>query len=214
MANATEGSDSVAHRLLTTELLQSVRLNALLFCDPVEYIYNPLEYAYDVHSDFVHKFCTSTKKILFLGMNPGPWGMSQTGVPFGEVKIVREWLRISGHVGRPQKEHPSRQVLGLECKRSEVSGRKFWGLFQKLCGDPDTFFQHAFVYNYCPLAFMTNSGKNITPAELKIGSIPHPSPRNFSSKNWPEETIKRLQELDILTMLSSNTNIVPMKQTW
>jgi single-strand selective monofunctional uracil DNA glycosylase len=82
MANAIESSDSVSHRLLSIELLQCVKLNALLFCDPVEYIYNPLEYAYDVHSNFVHKFCTSTKKILFLGMNPGPWGMSQTGVRY------------------------------------------------------------------------------------------------------------------------------------
>jgi single-strand selective monofunctional uracil DNA glycosylase len=82
MANAIESSDSVSHRLLSIELLQCVKLNALLFCAPVEYIYNPLEYAYDVHSNFVHKFCTSTKKILFLGMNPGPWGMSQTGVRY------------------------------------------------------------------------------------------------------------------------------------
>jgi single-strand selective monofunctional uracil DNA glycosylase len=89
------------------------------------------------------------------------------------VHIVREWLRVSGHVGQPQKEHPSRKVLGLECKRSEVSGRKFWGLFQNLCGNPDTFFRHAFVYNYCPLAFMTSSGKNITPAELKVLSKLH-----------------------------------------
>ncbi|PNF24149.1 hypothetical protein B7P43_G00591 [Cryptotermes secundus] len=167
MANATEGSDTVSHRLLSIELQQCTRLSAILFSGPVEYIYNPLEYAYGMHSNFVHKFCTSTKQILFLGMNPGPWGMSQTGVPFGEVKIVQDWLKITGHIGRPQKEHPSRQVLGLECKRSEVSGRKFWGLFQNLCRDPDIFFQQAFVYNYCPLAFMTNSGKNITPTELK-----------------------------------------------
>lgn len=182
------------------------------------------------------------------------------------MKIVREWLRVSGHVERPQKEHPSRPVLGLECKRSEVSGRKFWGLFQKLCGDPDIFFQNAFVYNYCPLAFMTNTGKNITPEELKaserravneicdkalrdvlqllqvevivavgkyaekranaavartelegkikIGSIPHPSPRNLSSKNWPEETCQRLQEMGILTILCCNTDTIPEQQTW
>jgi len=84
------------------------------------------------------------------------------------VKVVREWLRVSGHVDQPQKVHPCRPVLGLECKRSEVSGRKFWGLFQQLCGDPDIFFKNAFVYNYCPLAFMTNTGKNITPDKLKV----------------------------------------------
>jgi single-strand selective monofunctional uracil DNA glycosylase len=96
-----------------------------------------------------------------------------TQVPFGEVQVVQEWLKISGHVRRPQREHPSRRVLGLECKRSEVSGRKFWGLFQNLCRDPDMFFQQAFVYNYCPLAFMTSTGKNITPPELKVLSKLH-----------------------------------------
>jgi single-strand selective monofunctional uracil DNA glycosylase len=80
MANGTEGSDSVSNRLLSIELLQCAKLNDMLFSGPVEYIYNPLEYAFHMHSNFVNKFCTSTKKILFLGMNPGPWGMSQTGV--------------------------------------------------------------------------------------------------------------------------------------
>lgn len=80
MSNITEVPHSVAHRLLCIEAEQCDKLNALLFCDPVQYVYSPLEYAYDIHSNFVHKFCTSTKQILFLGMNPGPWGMSQSGV--------------------------------------------------------------------------------------------------------------------------------------
>ena len=34
------------------------------------------------------------KRVVFLGMNPGPFGMAQVGVPFGEVAAVRDWLRI------------------------------------------------------------------------------------------------------------------------
>ena len=80
MPNITEVPYSISHGLLSIEVEQRDKLNALLFCDPVQYVYSPLDYAHDIHSNFVHKFCISTKQILFLGMNPGPWGMSQTGV--------------------------------------------------------------------------------------------------------------------------------------
>ncbi|PSN56774.1 hypothetical protein C0J52_02685, partial [Blattella germanica] len=168
MAIIIEKSTALSDTLLAIERKQCCKLESLHFSSPIEFIYNPLEYAYDLHSKFVHRFCNSPKIILFLGMNPGPWGMSQTGIPFGEIQVVKEWLKLSGTVGHPVKEHPSRQVLGLDCKRSEISGKKFWGFFQNLCGEPETFFQHSFVYNYCPFAFMTETGKNITPAELKI----------------------------------------------
>lgn len=87
-------------------------------------------------------------------------------VPFGEVKSVVDWLKITGEVGRPQNEHPKRRITGLSCTQSEVSGARFWGFFRKLCGDPEVFFQHCFVHNLCPLIFMSDSGKNLTPPEL------------------------------------------------
>lgn len=87
-------------------------------------------------------------------------------VPFGEVKSVVDWLKITGEVGRPQNEHPKRRITGLSCTQSEVSGARFWGFFRKLCGDPAVFFQHCFVHNLCPLIFMSDSGKNLTPPEL------------------------------------------------
>ncbi len=46
----------------------------------VEYVYNPLDYAANLHNQYVKKYCDSTRKIMFLGMNPGPFGMVQTGV--------------------------------------------------------------------------------------------------------------------------------------
>lgn len=240
-----------AEKLLRIENELSEKLNSLRFGPPIEYVYNPLEYAKELHSKFVRKyFITPTKKIMFLGMNPGPWGMSQTGIPFGEHKIVTEWFQISGNVSRPEKEHPLRKVEGLDCHRSEISGKKFWGLFKTLCDTPEIFFEYSFVYNVCPLAFMTSSGKNVTPAEIKgqeqktlnsicdeafldiikdlqveiivgIGkfaekraisalknykesnvkvlSIPHPSPRNLkNSTNWAEATVEALKQHDLL----------------
>jgi len=52
----------------------------LTFGEKVAYVYNPLEYATEPHEAFVRKFLNSTKSVLFLGMNPGPFGMAQNGV--------------------------------------------------------------------------------------------------------------------------------------
>lgn len=92
--------------------------------------------------------------------------MAQTGVPFGEVSVVRDWLGIGGPVQTPPQEHPKRPVLGLECPQSEVSGARFWGFFRNLCGQPEVFFRHCFVHNLCPLLLLAPSGRNLTPAEL------------------------------------------------
>uniref|UniRef100_A0A0C9RNR1 Smug1_2 protein n=1 Tax=Fopius arisanus TaxID=64838 RepID=A0A0C9RNR1_9HYME len=154
-------------RLLSLEFSLTKTLQKILFPAPVEYLYSPIEYAFSVHSNYLQKFCKHEKKILFLGMNPGPWGMSQTGVPFGEVNTVVNWLGLSGHIDKPPREQPARRVTGLLCKRSEVSGRRFWELFKGLCCTPEIFFRHSFLRNYCPVALMDAAGRNITPAELK-----------------------------------------------
>ena len=140
------------------ELLKSIR--PLRFGAPVAYVYNPLEYALAVHAQYLTRYGAGTKEALFVGMNPGPWGMAQTGIPFGEVGSVKEWMRLDGPVGAPQKMHPKRQVEGLNCTRSEVSGRRLWG-WAKRFGAPEKFFSRFFVINYCPLLFLEASGKNI-----------------------------------------------------
>ncbi|XP_051769261.1 single-strand-selective monofunctional uracil-DNA glycosylase 1 [Ctenopharyngodon idella] len=159
-------SCTVASRFLQAELELNARLRALSFGKPVRYTYNPLEYAWDTHRCYVETYCQEGQSVLFLGMNPGPFGMAQTGVPFGEVKAVRNWLKITGTVGRPTDEHPKRRITGLDCTQSEVSGARFWGFFQELCGETHNFFRHCFVHNLCPLIFMSESGKNLTPPEL------------------------------------------------
>ncbi|XP_054010987.1 single-strand selective monofunctional uracil DNA glycosylase isoform X2 [Hylaeus anthracinus] len=157
----------ISEQLLSVEKNLAIELGKITFRLPVEYVYSPLEYAFNIHSMYVNKYCTTAKKMLFLGMNPGPWGMSQTGVPFGEINMVRDWLKISGPVGKPAKEQPNRKITGFQCTRSEISGKRLWGLFQELCGNPEKFFKHAYLHNYCPIALMDKKGRNITPAEIK-----------------------------------------------
>jgi len=138
----------------------------LQFSAPVACVYNPLVYAWPAHELYLRRFGRPPKRVVFVGMNPGPFGMVQTGVPFGEVSAVRCWLRIEAAVGRPAVEHPRRRITGFECPRSEVSGRRLWGLFKERFGQADRFFAEHLVVNYCPLAFVEGSGCNRTPDKL------------------------------------------------
>ncbi len=138
----------------------------LKFRAPVAYVYNPLEYARVPHEAYLHRWGVGKKDVLFLGMNPGPFGMAQTGVPFGEVNLVRDFLKITGSVSKPPKEHPKRPIEGFSCEKSEVSGRRLWGWVLNRFEKPERFFEHFFVANWCPLVFMEDGGKNLTPDKL------------------------------------------------
>ena len=141
-------------------------VDGLAFGAPVTHVYDPLVYARAPHEAYLERYARPGVEALLLGMNPGPFGMAQTGVPFGEVTLVREWLGISGRVAKPQREHPARPVEGFACKRSEVSGARLWGWARARFGVPEEFFARFFVWNYCPLVFMESSGKNRTPDKL------------------------------------------------
>lgn len=141
-------------------------LAPLTFSAPVSHTYNPLEYAWKPHSLYLEKYANSKKRVLFLGMNPGPWGMAQTGVPFGEIPAVRDWMGISCEVDKPANEHPKRPITGFETTRSEVSGRRLWGMFAERYPDAKDFFADHFVANFCPLVWMADTGRNITPDKL------------------------------------------------
>lgn len=141
-------------------------LAGLRFAAPVALVYDPLTYAWALHEAYITRFAHRGIDALFLGMNPGPWGMAQTGVPFGEVPAVRDWMGLAGAVGKPTREHPKRPIEGLACARSEVSGRRLWGLFAERFTSADAFFARHFVANYCPLVFMAASGANLTPDKL------------------------------------------------
>jgi single-strand selective monofunctional uracil DNA glycosylase len=141
-------------------------LAPLKFPDPVSHVYNPLQYAWPAHEIYLTRFGQGRKKIILLGMNPGPWGMAQTGVPFGEVAAVRDWMGITAKIAKPNPEHPKRPIVGFDCPKSEVSGRRLWGLFSERFPKPEAFFEHHFVANYCPLVFMLATGANLTPDKL------------------------------------------------
>ena len=144
----------------------SISLEGLLFGPPTAVVYNPLDYARDPAEQYLARAGAGQKEVVFLGMNPGPWGMAQTGVPFGTVSFVREWMGIEGRVGKPADEHPRRPIEGFGIQREEISGSRFWGWARERFGPADRFFERFFVANYCPMVFMEASGRNRTPDKL------------------------------------------------
>ena len=148
----------------------SRQLEDLSFGAPVTHVYNPFQYARPMVKDYYRKYGDGKGRVLLLGMNPGPWGMAQTGVPFGEVALVRDWLKIAGKISQPEDMHPARPVMGLECHRSEVSGARLWGWAKERFATPEKFFERFFVVNYCPLLFLAAKEKsvaNVTPDRLR-----------------------------------------------
>lgn len=141
-------------------------LKPMRFALPTTHVYNPLVYAHRPHQMYVEKYGVAKRRTLLIGMNPGPFGMAQTGVPFGEISFVRDWMGISAPVDKPKGEHLKRPIDGFACTRSEVSGARLWGWARDMFGSAENFFSEFFVINYCPLVFMEESGKNRTPDKL------------------------------------------------
>lgn len=150
---------------LAAEVL-SAHVEPLRFAPPVHTVYNPLRYAGAMHRTYIERFAHANIDVLFLGMNPGPFGMTQTGIPFGEISAVRDWMQVSEPIEKPAVEHPKRPIEGLNCSKSEVSGKRLWGLFKSRFGTPEAFFAKHYVANYCPLVFMDDGGGNLTPDTL------------------------------------------------
>lgn len=168
--NKPEGRSSASRNANLQSLIRAARelsdsVDDLTFHDPVTHVYNPLGYAWASHQAYL-SYVGENVSVILLGMNPGPWGMAQTGVPFGEIAAVRDWMGINEPVGKPPIEHAKRPIQGFQCERSEVSGRRLWGLFRDRFGTPEQFFENHFVLNYCPLVFMEQSGRNRTPDKL------------------------------------------------
>lgn len=130
------------------------------------HVYNPLHYAWAAHRQYLQRYGTRPGRVLLLGMNPGPWGMAQTGIPFGDVVSVRDWFEIKARLGRElPPQHPKYPILGMACHRTEGSGSRLWNWAAARVGSPDEFFARFFVWNYCPLLFIGNN-RNLIPEQL------------------------------------------------
>lgn len=133
------------------------------------HVYNPLRYAWSGHHAYLGRYGEKAGRVLLVGMNPGPWGMAQTGIPFGNVTTVRDWLRIGTTLARNlPTQHPKYPILGMRCHRDEGSGRRLWSWARLRFREPERFFDQFFVWNYCPLLFLAQN-HNLPPSGLSTG---------------------------------------------
>lgn len=163
--------ETIAKELIRAGRGLADKLRPLRFSAPVTHTYLTLDYAREGYEAYLNAFANSKKRTLLLGMNPGPFGMAQTGVPFGEVAAVRDWMKLSPRIGKPVHEHPKRQISGMECEKSEVSGRRLWGVFAGIFPDATEFFRDHLVINFCPLIWMRDSGANLTPDKIRVSEM-------------------------------------------
>ena len=162
----SQAADKTAQAMIKAAQKLADDVDKLDFAQPVTHIYNPLRYAWKPHEMYLRRYARGRKKVVFVGINPGPFGMAQSGVPFGEVAAVRDFLHIEAAVAQPPVQHPKRPIDGFACKRSEVSGRRVWQAIAQHYADAAHFFEQHYIANYCPLVFMQASGKNHTPDKL------------------------------------------------
>ena len=134
----------------------------------VDAVYNPLAYAWEPHRAYLELASGGGAKTLLLGMNPGPHGMGQMGIPFAATSVVRKLLKITNlEVGQPRKPHPKRPISGLDWPKEEVSGTRLWGLLANEYGSAESIFKSVFLLNHCPLMlFSGERATNITPDKI------------------------------------------------
>ena len=157
---------TIANKLRITS--NKLKKNIIQNNKQIEFAYNPLDYAWKPHEYYLHKYGNLGAKTIIMGMNPGH-GMGNTGIPFGCPDKVRNYLKIVDlKVKKPRKEHPKRKILGLECKRPEISGKRIWNLIEDIYGPPSIAFKNIFVLNHFPLWMFNTSGQNITPDKLNL----------------------------------------------
>ena len=135
-------------------------------CTQIDWAYNPLDYAWEPHQEYIKRYGGLGAKTVMLGMNPGH-GMGNTGIPFGCPEQVKKYLKIKNlEVKQPNSLHPKRPVYGLDCPKPEVSGRRIWGLLSELYGTPEDALSNVYIINHFPLWMFNDSGQNITPNKL------------------------------------------------
>jgi single-strand selective monofunctional uracil DNA glycosylase len=163
--------ETIAEQLIRAGHKLADELRPMLFSDPVTHTYLTVDYARAGYEAYLETYGNSKKRVLLLGMNPGPYGMAQTGVPFGEIAAVRDWMMLSPQIGNPEHEHPKRKIRGIDCSKSEVSGRRLWGLFAERFPRAEDFFKDHLVINFCPLIWMKESGANLTPDKIRTAEM-------------------------------------------
>lgn len=136
-------------------------------------VVNPGSYGERWHARFRRTYPLRRNPLLFCGLNPGPYGMAQTGVPFTDLKRLRAELprlatelEATGSALVPPGLAPAplRPFLTRTFESSSVRVYRFLALVRETA---EAALRDVVFVNPCPLLFVERrSGENRTPADL------------------------------------------------
>ncbi|XP_073819638.1 uncharacterized protein isoform X2 [Musca autumnalis] len=126
-------------------------------------IYNPLDYdAAKIHKDYLKRYLKGPKRVLFVTMNPASHGELQTGIPFGHMPTIREYMKLKSTIIDSPVPHPSED----EEQERENNSIYFWQMIREIFYSQNfflsKFFQQRFVHSFCPLAFIDGEKQFVT----------------------------------------------------
>jgi single-strand selective monofunctional uracil DNA glycosylase len=169
-------------------------------------VLNPGRYGERWHARFRRAYPMSPRPLLVFGLNPGPYGMAQTGVPFTDLKRLESalpglWkdLVASGEpVTRPGLAPPS---LARHLTRTfESSSVRVYRFLERAYGRPELALREVVFVNPCPLLFIDpETGANRTPADL---------PRALRARK-AAELVHAFEELRRATVLEAVAELEP-----
>ena len=128
-------------------------------------VWNPQLYGLPLYRRFATEHLpTSRGAIVALGLNPGKYGMSQTGIPFTDVtRAARVGIAIEPPGLAPASLRPF-----LKSYRVERSSASVYNLLDALWGGPAEGWRRLWAVAPCGLLFLEPDGTNVTPADARL----------------------------------------------
>jgi single-strand selective monofunctional uracil DNA glycosylase len=172
-------------------------------------IWNPGLYAASWHALFRKEYPASAGCILVFGLNPGPYGMAQTGIPFTDLKRLREHLpRLAKGL---ERRGCSLAGVGLAprslrpylSRTFESSAVRVYRFLSRGWGSAEDGWRSVVVANPCSLLFMDAAGENRTPADL-VGAVSRRTGSLVAARRLRERcnALRRLAAREAVRVLS------------
>jgi len=134
-------------------------------------VWNPALYALDIYQEYLTKFPPEPGAILALGLNPGPYGMAQTGIPFTDCRTASGALGMEMTIPGKAPDDLISRLKKANGKWRGTYERSSLGMYRFLIlawGDIKTAYRNWFVGNPCPLLFLDPERWNVTPADPRL----------------------------------------------
>ncbi|CAG9789212.1 unnamed protein product, partial [Diatraea saccharalis] len=182
----------------------------------IQCIYNPTIYARHTFEKYVCKYCNTKKQIVYFGMNPGPWGMSQTGISgkrfWGLFKDLCDTPENFFNTSFVYNYLPQQWMKSNGCNITPADFKmmEMEPLFE-IC-DP-IFIRVLELYDvktivaigkFCEVRAHRALKKYLPDHSIQVVYLPHPSPRSVNNNNWDQKARDHLKKYDLLKFYANS----------